>query len=259
MFKRNITQLLLFGLTAIAIFSLPALAQNKQASLSDDTIKSIVERRIAKLDLKGANVTVTVADGVVTLSGAVPTLAAHRQVKETTDGVDDIQQVVDNVTITPSNLGDQAIADEVGKAIRNYALYDIFDWVDGRVVNGVVTLTGYAREPWRKSDYEKRVEDVPGVRQIDNQIEVLPLSQSDDAIRAAAARAIYGYPGFERYANRALPPIHIIVKGNKVLLKGFVQTAVEKRIAETQVRTRVLCLGVTNELLTDADVKKLQR
>lgn len=259
MFRRNIFKLMLFGLTAIAIFTLPALAQAKQAGLSDDTIKSIVERRIAKLEKKDARVTVTVVNGVVTLSGTVPTLAVDRQVKESTDGVDDIQQVVNNVTIAPTTLSDQAIADEVGKAIRNYALYDIFDWVDGRVVNGAVTLTGYAREPWRKSDYERRVEDVPGVRQIDNQIEVLPLSQSDDAIRAAAARAIYGYPGFERYANRALPPIHIIVKGNKVLLKGFVQTNVEKRIAENQVRTRVLCLGVTNELLTDADIKKLQK
>jgi hyperosmotically inducible periplasmic protein len=259
MFRRNITKQMLFGLTAIAIFSLPLLAQGKQANLPDDTIRSIIERRIAKLEKKDVKVTVTVAEGVVTLSGTVPTLAAERQVAESTDGVDDIQQVVNNVTIAQTNLDDQAIADEVGKAIRNYALYDIFDWVDGRVVGGAVTLTGFAREPWRKSDYEKRVENVPGVRQIDNQIEVLPLSQTDDAIRAAAARAIYGYPGFERYANRALPPIHIIVKGNKVLLKGFVQTNVEKRIAENQVRTRVLCLGVTNELLTDADVKKLQR
>ena len=257
--NRNITKLIFIALTTLALFTVAAPAQEKQASLSDETIKSIVERRIAKLDLKNANVTVTVAGGVVTLSGTVLTLADHRDVRETTDGVDDIQQVVDNVTVAASSLGDQAIADGIGKAIRNYALYDIFDWVDGRVVNGAVTLTGYAREPWRKSDYEKRVEDVPGVRQIDNQIEVLPLSQTDDSIRAAAARAIYGYPGFERYANRALPPIHIIVKGSKVLLKGYVQNNVEKRIAENQVRSRVLCLGVTNELLTDEDVKKLQR
>jgi osmotically-inducible protein OsmY len=259
MHTKKLPIMILFVWTVLAILSLPVLAQGKQAGLSDGTIQSIIEHRIAKLEQKGIDVTVQVTNGVVTLNGTVPTLALKRQVAETTDGVDDVQQVVDNVTLAIPNLSDQAIADEVAKSIRNYALYDIFDWLDGRVNNGVVTLTGFVREPWRKTDYEQRIERIPGVRKIDNELEVLPLSQTDDSIRAAAARAIYEYPGFERYANRALPPIHIIVKNSRVMLKGVVQTKLEKTIAERQVRTRVLCLGVTNDLVTDADLQKLQK
>ena len=50
----------------------------------------------------------------------------------------------------------------------------IFDWISGEVSNGVVTLKGSVREPWRKTDYERRAEAVAGVRQVDNEIEILP-------------------------------------------------------------------------------------
>ena len=54
------------------------------------------------------------------------------------------------------------LAEEIAHAIRMYPRYDIFDWVDGTVHNGVVILTGAVREPYRKDDYGKMVEEIAG-------------------------------------------------------------------------------------------------
>jgi osmotically-inducible protein OsmY len=106
------------------------------------------------------------------------------------------------------------------------------------------------REPWRKK------EAVAGVSQVNNQIEVLPNLSYDDDTRIAAARASYGDPRFVRYANRSLPPIHIIVNNGRVPLKGAVANQLEKQLAESLVRTEVLSFDVANELTVDSDFEK---
>ena len=149
---------------------------------------------------------------------------------------------------TVSRKTDNQLAEEVAHAIRMYPRYDIFDWVEGTVQNGVVTLTGAVREPFRKGDYEKVVAEIPGVKRVDNELRVLPLSTFDDQIRWAASRAIYRDPMFTAYAIQANPPIHIIVENGKVTLKGVVANPMDKQVAEAKVRTNVMAFDVTNDL-----------
>ena len=150
---------------------------------------------------------------------------------------------------------DRQIAADVVRSIRSFVFFDIFDWLEGEVNNGIVNLKGWVREPWRKKDYQRRVESVPGVRQVDNKIEVLPHSIYDDQIRVAAARSIYGHPSFVRYANRVLPPIHIVVNNGKIALKGAVASKVERQLAEVLVRSGVLSFEVVNDLTVDTKMK----
>src|SRR5437867_1637768 len=77
---------------------------------------------------------------------------------------------------TVSYRSDHQLAEEVAHRIRMYPRYDIFDWVEGTVQNGVVTLRGAAREPFHKNDYGKIVAGIPGVTQVKNELRVLPLS-----------------------------------------------------------------------------------
>jgi hyperosmotically inducible protein len=147
-----------------------------------------------------------------------------------------------------SYRNDNQLAEAVAHAIRMYPRYDIFDWVEGTVHNGVVTLTGAVREPFQKDDYGKIVARIAGVKQVCNELRVLPLSTFDDQIRWAAASTIYRDPMFTAYALQANPPIHIIVENGKVTLKGVVATPMEKQIAETKVRTNVMAFDVTNDL-----------
>jgi hyperosmotically inducible protein len=151
--------------------------------------------------------------------------------------------------------GSSVIADEVRHQLVMLPYYGVFDWLEGEVhPDGTVVLRGQVTRPSTKSDAEARVKKLEGVSSVDNQIETLPLLPSDDAIRIAMYRAIFNYDGsLFRYATRAVPPIHIIVKNGRVTLKGFVATEMDKQLAYTAARNVSGVFEVTNDLMVDKD------
>ncbi|HEU4695103.1 MAG TPA: BON domain-containing protein [Vicinamibacterales bacterium] len=72
---------------------------------------------------------------------------------------------------------------------------------------------------------------------------------SDDALRRAIARAIYGHPTFWRDAAMPEPPIHIVVSGGHVVLSGTVAGEVERALACSLAQGHGE-LSVTNQLRT---------
>ena len=78
--------------------------------------------------------------------------------------------------------------------------YGVFDNLAFRIDGRTVTLLGQVTRPTLKSDAEGVVKRIEGVESVNNQIEVLLLSPSDDRIRMAVANAIYSYPALSRYA-----------------------------------------------------------
>jgi len=120
---------------------------------------------------------------------------------------------------------------EVRHELMLLPYYGVFDNLTYRVDGHSVTLLGQVREPRLKSDAEKAVRSIERVETIDNQIEVLPVSSSDDSIRLATYRAVYGHTALQRYQLGAVPPIHIIVKQGNVTLEGVVSTEGDKNIA----------------------------
>ena len=234
----------------------PATAQARHKMLSDSMVKTLVEHQLIKHDLQRQdNIRVSVEDHFVTLEGTVQSVREKHRAERLARRVEDVQDVGNQLVIKVSDRSDKQIADGVASAVRSFVFYDIFDWIDGEVDNGVVTLKGWVREPWRKTDYQRRAEAVAGVRQVDNKIEVLPHSSYDDQIRVAAARSIYGHPSFVRYANRSLPPIHIVVNNGNVVLKGAVSNQVERQLAGNLLRTGVLAFDVVNDLTVDTKMK----
>lgn len=227
----------------------PVMAQRSRGRLSDETIKTLVEHRLIKHHLqRDNNITVSVEDGIVTLTGTVRSLAEKLQAEKDARGFDDVVAVENCLTVLLGSLSDQQIADAVARNIRTYAFYDIFDWITGDVNSGVVRLKGWVREPWRKSDYERLAARVPGVKAVQSEIQVLPTSIFDDQLRIRIARLIYHNPEFERYAFQPYPPIHIIVDNGNVILEGVVDSPVERQVAETIVRGDTLAFSVTNNL-----------
>jgi osmotically-inducible protein OsmY len=151
---------------------------------------------------------------------------------------------------------DFQVFNDISKAVTRYAQFTIFDSVDARVKDGVVTLNGRVTMPYKKDAIEKRVAKIDGVRQVNDQISVLPVSQFDDRLRYRIARAIYSNPNFWNYAIMADPPVHIVVEHSRVTLTGVVQSEVEKMLARSIATSQFGVMSVDNQLKTDAEAKE---
>lgn len=141
-----------------------------------------------------------------------------------------------------------AMSREVRHELVMLPWYSVFDNLAYSVNGYRVTLLGQVVRPSLKSDAEAAVKSIEGVESVDNQIEVLPLSPNDDQIRRAEFRALYSQPSLQRYAEGAVPPIHIIVKNGHVTLEGAVATEADKDVANIQATGVPGVFSVTNNL-----------
>lgn len=127
--------------------------------------------------------------------------------------------------------------------------YTVFDNLKFQVNGNTVTLMGEVVSPGTlKSDAENAVKHVEGVEKVINNIKVLPVSPSDDQIRRAEYRAIFGDPNMLRYAQQAVPPIHIIVENGHVTLVGVVRNEMDKNIAGLRAQGVSGTFSVDNQL-----------
>ena len=149
---------------------------------------------------------------------------------------------------------DMRIGEDIVREINRYTRFTIFDDVNANIENGIVTLSGKVTMPYKKLDIGKRVAGVDGVREVQNRIDVLPVSTFDEELRYKIARAIYRNPSFWHYASMSNPPIHIIVEHGRVTLTGVVNSDVERMLARS-LATGWGELSVTNQLRTDAETR----
>jgi hyperosmotically inducible protein len=126
--------------------------------------------------------------------------------------------------------------------------YNVFDSLSFQVDGSRVVLTGEVTWPALKSDAGNVVRRIPGVTEVANNIEVLPLSPFDNRVRLAEYRAIFGRDGLGRYSMGALPSIHIIVKNGHVTLEGVVDNQMDRNLAGIHANGVVGVFSVTNNL-----------
>ena len=112
----------------------------------------------------------------------------------------------------------QRIQKEVRHELLLLPYFTVFDNIAYKVDGYNVTLLGQVTRPSLKSDAERSVKGIEGVEKIDNQIEVLPVSNMDDQLRIKLYRTIYGDPSLQKYALGGQKPIRIIVKSGRLTL-----------------------------------------
>jgi hyperosmotically inducible protein len=160
-------------------------------------------------------------------------------------------QTADNpyIPYVHGSANESRLIQEVRHQLVMLPYYSIFDDLSFRANGGTVTLLGAVTRPTLKSDAENVVKRIEGVTQVNNQIEVLPLSPMDDRIRRAMARAIYGDPSIgTRYGYQALPSIHIIVKNGNVTLAGLVANDFDKNLINIRANGVANVFKVVNNL-----------
>ena len=124
--------------------------------------------------------------------------------------------------------------------------HGVFDTLRFELNGKTVTLSGQVVRETVRANAERAIKRLDGVENVVNQIELLPSSRRDDAIRMDVYRAIYGKQPLEKYGTRAMPPIHIIVKNGYVTLEGFVDSDEDRSAA--YVRARKVADHVANNL-----------
>ena len=128
--------------------------------------------------------------------------------------------------------GQDQLQRELGEALYTHtgnSFYGIFDYVGGSVADGVVVLTGAVTHEYKARKMAEFVSQVKGVKEIQNQIGVLPVSALDNRLRIELARNIYGNSLFWNYAIQKNPSVRIIVDNLHVTLAGVVLSEVDKR------------------------------
>ena len=150
---------------------------------------------------------------------------------------------------------DLQIFRDLSQQVMRYPNFTIFDSIHAQVVEGVVTLSGKVTMPYKRNDIERRVAEVAGVKQVNNEITVLPVSMFDDELRFRISRALYGNSNFWRYGSMVNPPIHIIVENGRVTLEGVVNSNIDRLLARS-LASSFGAFSITNNLKTDAEVVK---
>ncbi len=137
---------------------------------------------------------------------------------------------------------------EIRREILSLPYYGVFDAIGYEMKGDSVVLSGYTVRPLTKREAEAAVSDVDGVRNVVNNIEVLPLSPNDDRIRVRVYRAIADRGAMYRYLLGVNPAIRIIVNNGRVTLEGFVGTEADKNLANIAARGVSGTFAITNNL-----------
>ena len=141
--------------------------------------------------------------------------------------------------------------DRVHRELATLPWYGAFDHLEYQMNGSEVILSGkvISEHAVTKDDAAKFVKSIPGVTNVVNNIEVLPLSRFDDQIRRAEFRTVFSHADLGRYTLGAIPQVHIIVKNGHVSLEGVVMNQMDKNIAGIVANSVPGVFSVENNLV----------
>ncbi len=227
----------------------PASASAQQGGHYDAQIQQEVNSELKKHDW-AKDVRASVEDGIVNLQGTVPMYMDKVRLYQKIHNKDHVEGVRNQVMVAGPAVSDnelkQKLADKLAYNRYGYGL--VFDNLTLGVNHGVVTVGGQVHDPVNAQSAIAEVENTPGVRNVIDDIKVLPVSPYDDQVRLEVARAIYGSSELSRYAMVPIRPIRIVVDNGHVTLYGVVDSKADKEIADIKARSVPNVFSVTDKL-----------
>ncbi|MFP4062601.1 MAG: BON domain-containing protein [Halochromatium sp.] len=155
---------------------------------NDEDIKTdIVDELYWDTRIDASKVAVTVDDGVVTLSGEVPTYWDRSTARMAAWAIADVIDVFDDMTVSyvaPPPLPSDS-------EIRTRAI-DMLTWdpaidesdITVSVIGGVITLEGTVNAHWKRSFVENKMGGIRGVISVENKLAVVPTKTIRDELIA---------------------------------------------------------------------------
>jgi len=195
------------------------------------------------------NIGVAVSDGVVTLSGRVPSYAEKRAAERAVLRVAGVKGVANDLKVRLPDKFERSDTD-IAKAVRRAIEWHTelpTDKIKVKVDDGWVTLEGTVSWNYQRVRAEKAVRYLAGVRGVNNQITVKARPVPSD-LRERIRKAL------ERQAGHETDRLSIMVEEGTVTLKGTVDSWADREDIERAVWDAPGVSKVHNKLNVDAEV-----
>src|SRR5271166_1745815 len=196
----------------------------------------------------------SVEDGIVTLTGTVSLYQEKLDAAKKVKKLAHVSGVRNDIVVAGETVPDGQLQQKLARklAYDRVGYFDnTFNYLALSVKDGVVTLSGDTVWDVPKDSAMAIVASTPGVKDVVNDVTVLPVSTFDDSIRVRTARAIYRDSVLGRYATDPVHPIRIVVDNGHVTLYGKVQSAMDKTIAGIRANAVPGAFSVENKLQVD--------
>jgi len=248
--KKQGFALIMMLMALLVLLSVTAMAATGRY---DEQIQQAVSRKIH--DAKQLqSVSSSVEDGIVTLTGTVNLYQDKLDAAKKAKKIAKVTGVRDDIVVAGEAVPDSQLQQKLAKklAYDRVGYYDnAFNYIALNVKDGVVTLTGDTLFDVPKDSALAIVARTPGVKDVVDDVTVLPVSGFDDSIRRRTARAIYRDSVLGRYASDPVDPIRIVVDNGNVTLYGTVQSAMDKTIAGMRANAVPGAFSVENKLMVN--------
>jgi osmotically-inducible protein OsmY len=240
------------GGVAVLLGLLALLAAAPALAVSDADLQRRIEKRLTKAGFdQKADVAVDVESGVARLTGITLRWSDLREAERLARK--EVKSVVNLLRVVPENpRTDKEIHADVERAVLRWERYGPFDAVGIEVADGVVKLSGWVDQPWKRGEIEARLARVDSVRDVLDNLRVQGFSQEDERLRREIYTKIYTDPLFDRWAGIPDPPIRIYVFRGRVVLAGTVGSTVEQ-VAVGHLARGTLAFSVSNEVQVEGE------
>jgi len=240
------------ALVAVALLSAALFADTGAAARYDSQVQNAVTQKLSS-KRQFRDVKASVEDGIVTLTGTVDLYQRKLDAAKLARKIGHVQGVRNLVTVAGPDVPDAQLEQKLATKLTYVRVgYDnTFDYFALGVKDGVVTVEGQDRTGVGREEALAEIANMPGVKDVVENISVAPVSTFDDGIRIRAMQAIYRDPVLSKYAMDPAHPIRIIVANGHVTLYGAVDSAMDKNVAGIRAGQVFGAFSVDNKLVVD--------
>ena len=221
----------------LVFITLPPLSQN----LPNDKLCSIVQNKLAQVFPEHCTrVSVEAGQGIVYLNGLVKNLSIQRAIVKCVNAIPKVRGCVDFTRVETSSFTTDAVIEKTVYEQIESSVTRLFDY-KVNVSDGKVQIEASCYENERPKDFENRVAEIPGVRDL-----ICLVSEIYEPINVELCKKVeseISASTFLRGAN-----IRVSCNNRRFLLEGSVQSILQKELAFATVLKNVKTTSIENRL-----------
>jgi hyperosmotically inducible periplasmic protein len=211
-----------------------------------DEVAKRIEQKIRSEDkIKIDHLKVMHNNDIVYMEGVTKDFGSKYLAEKIASEEKGVTKVDNQIAVSTAQVPDEEIQTDlvsrIGRVIRN----EPFDLISVKSTGGFITLTGFVRDTSLVDKAFEEAIQVPGVRGVENKIQVATPSSEDDRLRLIILRLLKAQ--FPRYFV-GRPSILILVDSGRVTLVGSMSSNVEKEKMLSSVRSVPGVISVQDQL-----------